>query len=328
MSSEPLLEENKNRFVLFPLKYPDFWEEFYKCSVASFWTSEEVDLTQDLNDWNKLSDNERHFIKYVLAFFASSDGIVNENLCVNFYNEIQVPEIRSYYTVQMMIETCHSEVYSQLIDTYVKNEDEKNHLFNAIHTIPIIQRKADWCFKYFNRESASFAERICAFCIVEGLFFSASFCSIYWLKKRGLMPGLSFANELISRDESLHTRAAAKIHSLLQSENKATQEKVHQMIRDAVEIEKVFVSESLPVSLIGMNVKLMQQYVEFIADYISQLLGFEKIYNVSCPFDFMDQLSLSGSLKTNFFESRNSSYSKAFVGASKDEMTFKLDADF
>lgn len=325
---EPLLEENKNRFVLFPLRYPDFWNKFYKPALASFWTTEEVDLASDITDWNKLNDNEKHFIKYILAFFASSDGIVNENLCANFAVEVQIPEIKNYYAVQMMIETIHNEAYSQLIDTYVKDEAEKLTLFNAINTIPIIHDKATWCFKYFDRNNASFGERICAFCIVEGLFFSSSFCSIYWLKKRGLMPGLTMLNEFISRDEALHTRAAAEIHNLLQPHSKATEEKIHDMIRSAVEIEKRFVSESLPVSLIGMNVKLMQQYVEFVADYILQLLNVSKIYNVSCPFDFMDQLSLSGTMKNNFFESRSTSYAKAFVGVSAESMTFRTDDDF
>ncbi len=306
MEQEHILQENKERFVMFPLKYHDIWEK-YKTAEHSFWTAEEIDLVQDLADWNeKLNDDEKHYIKNVLAFFAASDGIVNENLAENFLKEVQYPEAKSFYGFQITIENIHSETYSLLIDTYIKDEKEKAHLFNAIETVPSVKKKADWALKWI--ESESFAERLIAFAAVEGIFFSGSFCSIFWLKKRGLMPGLAFSNELISRDEGLHCEFACLLHNKYVT-NKVPKERITQIITEAVEIEKEFVSDSLPVSLIGMNAKLMTQYIEFVADFWLHELGCEKVYNSENPFDFMDMLSLQN--KGNFFEKRVSEYQKA-----------------
>jgi ribonucleoside-diphosphate reductase beta chain len=303
---EHILTENPNRFVVFPLKYHDIWE-MYKTAEHSFWTAEEIDLAQDLTDWNdKLNDDERHYIKNVLAFFAASDGIVNENLAENFLKEVQYPEAKFFYGFQITIENIHSETYSLLIDTYIKNEKEKDHLFNAIETVPSVKKKAQWALKWI--DSQSFAERLIAFAAVEGIFFSGSFCSIFWLKKRGLMPGLTFSNELISRDEGLHCLFATLLHNKY-IENKVTEERIKEIICEAVEIEKEFVTDSLPVALIGMNEKLMQQYIEFVADYWLVELGCSKVYNTENPFDFMDMLSLQN--KSNFFEKRVSEYQKA-----------------
>jgi len=319
---EPILKENPNRFVLFPLQYHDFWD-MYKKHKASFWTAEEIDLEQDLKDWEKLNNGEKHFIKYVLAFFAASDGIVLENLAQKFCTEVQVPEARCFYGFQIAMENIHSETYSLLIDTYIKDKHEKDFLFKAIDNIDVVNKKATWALNWINN-SNSFAERLLAFAAVEGIFFSGSFCAIFWLKKRSLMPGLTFSNELISRDEGLHCDFACLVYSHLI--NKLPEEKVHKIINDAVEIEKNFVTESLPVELIGMNSKLMTQYIEFVADRLIFALGYKKIYNTSNPFEWMDMISLQG--KTNFFEKRVGDYQKANVMSSGDDNVFRLDADF
>jgi ribonucleoside-diphosphate reductase beta chain len=305
MNKEHILTENKNRFVIFPLKYMDIWEK-YKQAQMSNWTAEEIDLSQDLSDWDeKLNNDERHYVKNVLAFFAASDGIVNENLAENFLKEVQYPEAKFFYGSQIFIENVHSETYSLLIDTYISDSKEKDHLFNAIETVPSVKKKADWALKWIN--SDSFAERLIAFAAVEGIFFSGSFCSIFWLKKRGLMPGLTFSNELISRDEALHCQFATLLHNKY-IQNKVSNERIKEIICEAVEIEKEFVSDSLPVSLIGMNSKLMKQYIEYIADYWLVELGCSKVYGVENPFDFMDMISLQN--KGNFFEKKISEYQK------------------
>ncbi|MBT8194888.1 MAG: ribonucleoside-diphosphate reductase [Bacteroidia bacterium] len=318
---EVLLQENNHRFVLFPIEYDKIWQ-MYKQAEASFWTAEEIDLQPDLKDWENLTDDERYFIKNVLAFFAASDGIVNENLAVHFMQEVQLPEARCFYGFQIMIENIHAETYSLLIDTYISDPTEKGHLFNALETVPCVKKKADWALKWI--ENGSFVERLIAFAAVEGIFFSGSFCSIFWLKKRGLMPGLSFANELISRDEGLHCDFACLLYSML--ENKISEEAVLEIINDAVELEKEFVVSSLPVGLIGMNSKLMCQYIEFVADRLLNSLGYKKHYNSENPFDFMELISLAG--KTNFFERRVSEYSKAGVNKKKEDQAIKFDEDF
>ncbi|MDG1714717.1 ribonucleotide-diphosphate reductase subunit beta [Lacinutrix sp.] len=316
---EPILQENKDRFVIFPIQHHDLWE-WYKKSEASMWTAEEIDLHQDLTDWTqKLNDDERYFIKHVLAFFAASDGIVNENLAENFVSEVQYTEAKFFYGFQIMMENIHSETYSLLIDTYVKDEKEKAGLFNAIETFPAIKKKADWALKWI--ESPSFAERLIAFAAVEGIFFSGSFCSIFWLKKRGLMPGLTFSNELISRDEGMHCDFAVHLHEH-HLVNKVSKERIREIIVDALNIEREFITESLPASLIGMNSKLMSQYLEFVTDGLLQDLGCEKEYGTANPFDFMDMISLQG--KTNFFEKRVSEYQKAGV-LNKEEEGNKYD---
>ncbi len=320
---EPILEENPQRFVLFPIKHDDIWK-FYKKSEASFWTAEEIDLQSDLTDWNeKLTDDERHFIKHVLAFFAASDGIVNENLAENFVNEVQYTEAKFFYGFQIMMENIHSETYSLLIDTYIKDPKEKDMLFNAIEHLDCVKKKADWALKWI--ENGGFAERLIAFAAVEGIFFSGSFCSIFWLKKRGLMPGLSFSNELISRDEGMHCDFACLLYNQ-HLENKLPSETVKEIICDAVEMEKEFVSEAIPVRLIGMNADLMCKYIEYVADRLLLSLGQEKVYNAENPFPWMDLISLQG--KTNFFEKRVGDYRKAGVGSNAAEQTFSLDADF
>lgn len=317
---EHILTENRDRFVVFPLKYHDIWQ-MYKTAEHSFWTSEEIDLAQDLTDWEeKLNDNERHFIKMVLAFFAASDGIVNENLAENFLKEVQYPEAKFFYGFQITIENVHSETYSLLIDTYIKDAQEKDKLFHAIDNYPSIMKKADWALKWI--DSGSFAERLIAFAAVEGIFFSGSFCSIFWLKKRGLMPGLTFSNELISRDEGLHCMFACLLHKKY-IQNKVSPERIAEIICEAVEIEKEFITESLPVSLIGMNAKLMQQYIEYVADFWLVELQCPKVYNVENPFDFMDMLSLQN--KSNFFEKRTSEYQKP---SDRDVDYNNLDDDF
>ena len=326
---EPLLIENKRRFVLFPIKYHEIWQ-MYKKAEASFWTAEEIDLSKDLHDWNnRLNENERFFISRVLAFFAASDGIVNENLVENFSAEIQIPEAKCFYGFQIMMENIHSETYSLLIDTYVKDPKESEFLFNAIENIPCIKEKAEWALRWINDETALFAERLVAFAAVEGIFFSGSFASIFWLKKRGLMPGLTFSNELICRDEGLHTDFACLLFSHLN--NTPAQEIVVKIITEAVEIEKKYFTDALPVSLLGMNCKLMCQYVEFCADRLLLSLGCKKHYNVSNPFDFMENISLAG--KTNFFEKRVSDYQKAGVMAKStknetEQSGFSFDDDF
>jgi ribonucleoside-diphosphate reductase beta chain len=322
--NEPILAENKDRFVIFPIKHNDIWE-YYKKSEASFWTAEEIDLSNDVSDWNnKLNDNERHFVKHVLAFFAASDGIVNENLAINFLNEVQYPEARFFYGFQVMMENIHSETYSLLIDTYIKDPVEKDKLLHAVETVPCVGKKADWALTWIN--NGSFAERLIAFAAVEGIFFSGSFCSIFWLKKRGLMPGLSFSNELISRDEGLHCDFACLLYTD-HVKNKLPKEKVTKIITDAVLIEKEFVSDAIPVRLIGMNSDLMCQYIEFCADRLLLALGCDKYYNASNPFDFMEMISLQG--KTNFFEKRVAEYQKSGVMNNKEENNvFNLDEDF
>jgi ribonucleoside-diphosphate reductase beta chain len=323
MKEELLLKENKDRFVLLPIKYPAIWE-MYKKSEASFWTAEEIDLSDDQKHWDNLNSGERHFISHILAFFSASDGIVNENLAVNFMSEVQLPEARCFYGFQIMMENIHAETYALLIDTYIKDPEEKDHLFHAIDTVPAVKRKAEWALRWI--ENGTFPERLVAFAAVEGIFFSGSFCSIFWLKKRGLMPGLTFSNELISRDEGMHCEFACLLYSML--EHKLTEEQVHGIIRDAVEIEKEFVTDALPVNLIGMNAKLMQQYIEFVADRWVGELGYNKIYNATNPFDFMEMISLQG--KTNFFEKRVGDYQKSGVlTATEDKaQAFSLDEDF
>ncbi len=320
---EPILRENKDRFVVFPIKYDDIWK-MYKQSEASFWTAEEIDLSQDIVDWEKLNKNERHFVKHVLAFFAASDGIVNENLATEFYDEVQYPEARCFYGFQIAVENIHSETYSLLIDTLVKDNEEKDGLFRAIDTVPCVTKKADWAMRWIN-DTDSFAERIVAFAAVEGIFFSGSFCSIFWLKKRGMMPGLTFSNELISRDEGLHTDFACLLYTNY-IEKKLPEERVKQIIMDAVEIEKEFITDSLPVDLIGMNSRLMTQYIEFVADRLLISLGCSKAYGSANPFEWMELISLQG--KTNFFEKRVGEYQKSGVTADKDNQVFRTDMDF
>lgn len=324
MITEPLLQDNKDRFVIFPIQHNDIWQ-FYKNAEASFWTAEEVDLSPDLHDWqNKLNDNERFFISRVLAFFAASDGIVNENLAINFLQEVQYPEARCFYGFQIMIENIHSEMYSLLIDTYVKDPAEKDYLLRAIETIPCVTKKAKWALRWITK--GSFAERLIAFAAVEGIFFSGSFCSIFWLKKRGLMPGLTFSNELISRDEGLHCDFACLLY-VNHLQNKLSEETIQEIIVDAVAIEKEFVTDALPVKLIGMNAELMCQYIEFVADRLLVALGCNKVWNATNPFDFMELISLQG--KTNFFERRVGEYQKTGVAQTNSEQnTFSLDEDF
>jgi len=321
---DPLLKENPQRWVMFPIKYPEVWE-MYKKHEASFWTAEEIDLSQDQKDWEKLTESEQHFVKHVLAFFAASDGIVNENLADNFTTEIQIPEARAFYGFQMAMENIHSETYSLLIEQYIKDPVEKDQLFDAIHTMPAVREKATWAVQWMNEEN-SFAERLVAFAAVEGILFSGSFCAIYWLKKRGMMPGLTFSNELISRDEGLHAEFACLLYSLLQ--NQLPEDVVHDIIRGAVEVEKVFICEALSCDLIGMNSDLMSRYIEFVADRLLTALGHSKIFGATNPFDWMELISLQG--KTNFFEKRVGEYQKAGVMASGEEEVkgFALDVDF
>lgn len=318
---EKILTENKNRFVLFPIEHHDIWD-YYKKSESVFWTAEEIDLSSDLIDWERLNDGEKHFVKNVLAFFAASDGIVNENLAENFVSEVQYTEAKFFYGFQIMMENIHSETYSLLIDTYIKDKEEQNYLFNAIDTIPAVQKKAQWALKWIGSES--FVERLIAFAAVEGIFFSGSFCSIFWLKKRGLMPGLSFSNELISRDEGLHCDFAVHLYNN-HIENKLTKDRIMEIIGSALEIEKEFITESLPVDLIGMNKDLMKQYLEYVADRLLVDLGVGKVYNSENPFDFMQNIAMEN--KTNFFEKRVSDYSKAAVGVNEGK-SFSTDEDF
>ena len=323
IEDEPLLRPNPNRFVVFPIKYHDIWA-MYKKAEASFWTAEEVDLSKDVSHWEQLKDDEKHFISHVLAFFAASDGIVNENLVERFSKEVQVTEARCFYGFQIAIENIHSEMYSLLIDTYIKDPVERDFLFNAIETMPCVKEKADWALQWIGDDSA-YGERVVAFAAVEGIFFSGSFASIFWLKKRGVMPGLTFSNELISRDEGLHTDFACLMYSHLV--NKLTQSRVYEIITDAVRIEQKFLTEALPVALIGMNGTLMKQYIEFVADRLLLELDCEKYYNVENPFDFMEHISLEG--KTNFFEKRVGEYQKMGVTGSGDNAhTFSVDEDF
>ncbi|MDZ4680082.1 MAG: ribonucleotide-diphosphate reductase subunit beta [Saprospiraceae bacterium] len=320
---EPILKENPNRFVLFPIEHSDIWA-FYKKSQASFWTAEEIDLSSDQIDWTeRLNDDERHFIKHVLAFFAASDGIVNENLAENFVSEVQYTEAKFFYGFQIMMENIHSETYSLLIDTYIKDNKEKDYLFHAIDTLDCVKKKAEWALRWI--KNSSFAERLIAFAAVEGIFFSGSFCSIFWLKKRGLMPGLSFSNELISRDEGMHCDFACLLYND-HIVNKLSPETVRKIITDAVTIEKDFVSDAIPVKLIGMNADLMCQYIEFVADRLLMELKQPKVYKVENPFPWMDMISMQG--KTNFFEKRVGDYQKSGVMTTRAEQVFTTDADF
>ncbi len=317
------MAENPDRFVLFPIKHGKVWE-MYKNHVASFWTAEEVDLSMDMGDWEiKLNDNERHFIKHVLAFFAASDGIVNENLVLNFMREVQIPEARCFYGFQVAIENIHSEMYSLLIDTYIRDPKEKDFLFNALQNLECVSKKGNWALRWIDN-APSFAHRLVAFAAVEGIFFSGSFCSIFWLKKRGLMPGLCFSNELISRDEGLHCDFACMLYQML--ENKLHPAVIEAIITEAVEFEKEFVTDAIPVSLIGMNAELMKQYIECVADRLLVSLGNPKVYGTANPFDFMDMINIQG--KTNFFEKRVGDYQKAGVKSSREDQAFAMDADF
>jgi ribonucleotide reductase beta subunit family protein with ferritin-like domain len=324
-TTEPILTESGNRYVLLPIQHHNLFN-LYKKAIASFWTVEEVDLSKDMNDWCKLSGDEQHFIKNVLAFFAGSDGIVLENLAVRFMSEIKCSEAMCFYGFQIAMENIHSEMYSLLIDTYIRDPAEKNHLFNAIDTITSVSKKANWAIKWINDKDATFATRVVAFAAVEGIFFSGSFCSIFWLKKRGIMPGLTSSNELISRDEGMHTDFAVEIYNML--ENKLSHETITDIIMEAVSIEKEFIIDSIPCKLIGMNSELMSQYIEYVADRLLVQLGYEKIYNASNPFNFMEMISLEG--KTNFFEKRVMDYSKANVitDTSSNTREFSLDAAF
>ena len=323
-SSEKILSKENHSYTLFPIKYKELFT-LYKKAVASFWTVEEIDLSKDMNDWNKLKSDEQHFIKNILAFFAGSDGIVLENLGVRFMNDIQIQEATCFYGFQIAMENIHSEMYSLLIDTYIKDSEEKDKLFNAIDTIPSVGKKAKWAIKWIQDSDSSFAKRVVAFAVVEGVFFSGSFCSIFWLKKRGLMPGLTSSNELISRDEGMHTDFAVAIYSLL--EHKLNFETIKEIIGEAVNIEKEFITDSIPCRLIGMNSDLMGEYIEFVADRLAVQLGYDKIYNSKNPFDFMEMISLEG--KTNFFEKRVMDYSKANISTeSTNNFSFSLDDDF
>jgi ribonucleoside-diphosphate reductase subunit M2 len=318
---EPLLEEDQNRFVLFPIKDNAIWA-MYKKQVDCFWRAEEVDLSKDIAHWNSLQHDERYFISMILAFFAASDGIVMENLAQRFMSEVQLAEARAFYGFQIAMENIHSQMYSILIDTYIKDTTEKDQLFNAIQTFPCIKKKADWALKWIGDKRSTFQTRLVAFACVEGIFFSGAFCSIYWLKKRGLMPGLTFSNELISRDEALHTEFAVLLYTKMVK--KIQRHRIYEIVRDAVEIEKEFISEALPCRLIGMNAKLMCQYIEFVADRLVVQLGYDKIYNAANPFDFMEMISLAG--KTNFFERRVGEY--ALAEKKVADTVFEFNADF
>ena len=321
--TEYLLNEQDNRFVLFPIKHNEIWK-MVKKQQACFWIPEEIDLSKDMSDWNALNDNERHFIKNILAFFAGSDGIVLENLVLNFFSEIQIPEIRSFYSFQIMMENMHSETYSLLIDKYITNPEEKHATFNAIEHSPAIKKKADWAIKWIDSDISTFPIRLVAFAIVEGLFFSGAFCSIYWLKKRGLMSGLTFSNELISRDEGMHTEFAVLLYTMI--ENKLTVEQIHTIFKEAVAIEKEFILESIPCNLIGMNVHMMSEYIEFVADRLIVQLGYNKIFNTKNPFDFMELISLDS--KTNFFEKRVSEYSLGAINNNDEDDDLGFNTEF
>ena len=317
-----LLKEDDKRYVMFPIKDADIWS-MYKKAEDSFWRVEEVDLSKDINDWNKLDDNERYFISMILAFFAASDGIVIENLAMRFMNDVQLAEARAFYGFQIAMENIHSIMYSQLIETYIKNPAEKDRLFNALENFPCITKKGQWAIKWINNKESDFATRLVAFACVEGILFSGSFCAIYWLKKRGLLPGLTFSNELISRDEALHTEFAILLYTKL--DTKLDELKIYQIIKEAVDLEKEFICDALPCKLIGMNSKLMSEYIEFVADRLSVQLGYDKIYNVSCPFDFMEMISIER--KTNFFEHKVSEYALASK-LEDDNDAFKFDEEF
>jgi ribonucleotide reductase beta subunit family protein with ferritin-like domain len=322
-AAEPLLQANPSRFVIFPIQHHDLWK-MYKDHVSVFWRPEEVDLSKDLRDWVRLSDGERHFIKRILGFFAGSDGLVMENLGQRFMNEVQVPEAKFFYGVQLMLETIHSEMYSQLIDTYIEDRNEKMDILQSIQTVPCIQKKADWALSWIQSEEADFATRLMAFAAIEGIFFSGAFCSIFWLKQRGLMPGLTASNEFISRDEGLHTDFACLLYS--KCRNRLPVDRAHQLIQEAVAIEKEFILEALPCSLIGMNAARMSEYIEFVADRLLVSLGYPKAWNTANPFPWMERISLEG--KDNFFEKRVTNYALAGVGVEASKMTFSLDEDF
>lgn len=322
MVDEPILRPSRDRFTVFPIEHEDIFK-FYKDAIASFWTAEEIQLQQDLIDWKKLSSDEQHFVKYVLGFFAGSDGVVAENLAVRFYDEVQYAEARQYYATQIMIEAIHAEVYSLLIDTYVTDPDEKSMLFRAIDTLPTVTEKAQWAIRWID-SSQSFGERLLAFAVVEGIFFSSSFCAIYWLKERNLLPGLTFANELIARDEGVHTDFAVHIYNN-HIMNKIPESRIIELVRSGVEIEEAFVRQAVPVRLIGMNADLMVQYVQFVADRLVKDLGIPAIYGVDNPFPFMDKISVQN--KSNFFETRVGAYAKTGSGVSREEMNLSLDAD-
>jgi len=320
MSEEPILSDNPNRFVMFPIQYDDIWN-MYKKQIDCFWRAEEVDLSKDLTDWKKINKDEKHFISMVLAFFAASDGIVIENLGLRFMSEVQNSEARAFYGFQIAMENIHSQMYSQLIETYIEDREEKSKMFDALNNYPCIKKKADWSKKWIGDNRSSFATRLVAFACVEGIFFSGAFCSIFWLKKRGLLPGLTFSNELISRDEALHTEFAVLLYSKLLK--KVNKNKINELIKEAVTIEKEFITESLPCRLIGMNSSLMATYIEFIADRLCVQLGYEVIYNASNPFDFMELISVES--KTNFFEKRVSEYALADKTQDKDVFAFNDD---
>jgi ribonucleoside-diphosphate reductase beta chain len=320
---EPILRENPHRYTLFPVMKPKLFAK-YKQHMSVFWVPEEVDLSKDMKDWVKLNDNERYFIRNILGFFAGSDGIVQENLATRFMKEVQLPEARAFYAIQNAIEQIHSETYSLLIDTYIDDARQKLDTFRAIQTVPCVAKKAEWAKRWIESEEEDFATRLIGFAVVEGIFFSGAFCAIYWLKERGLMPGLTLSNEFIARDEGMHTEFACLLYEEI--ERKVPKAKVHKILREAVKIEKEFIMKSLPCDLIGMNSKLMSQYIEFVADRLSTQLGYGKIYSATNPFDFMERISVEG--KANFFESRVSSYSKAGVGKKAEEMTFSVDEDF
>ena len=315
---EPLLTENENRYVMFPIEHADIWQS-YKKQMDCFWRTEEIDLSKDMTHWETLTSKEKYFIKMILAFFAASDGIVIENLGQRFMSEVQISEARAAYGFQLMMENIHSETYSLLIDTYIKDREEKHKMFNALENFPCIKKKADWSIKWINDKRSSFATRLVAFAIVEGIFFSGAFCSIYWLKKRGIMPGLTFSNELISRDEGMHLEFAVELFNMIK--HRPTQDKIHEIVKAAVELEKEFIIESLPCKLIGMNSQMMSQYIEYVADRLLKQIGFKPIWKVHNPFDFMENLSLDG--KTNFFEKRVGDYGKL-----EDEGDVAFDEDF
>jgi len=320
---EPLLTDNEDRFVIFPIKHDDLWKK-YKNHIAVFWTPEEIDLSKDMKDWEKLNDNERHFIKNILGFFAGSDGIVMENLATRFTREVQWPEAKFFYACQNLMEAIHSETYSLLIDTYITDKQEKHDILHAIQTIPCVQKKAEWAMNWIDSPEADFATRLSGFAAVEGIFFSGAFCAIFWLKQRGLMPGLTLSNEFIARDEGLHTDFACAMYGRIA--NRLTKQKVYKIIREAVKIEKFFITKSIPCEMIGMNAKLMSQYIEFVADRLLLQLGYPKAYNAQNPFDFMERISLEN--KDNFFEKRTSTYAMAGIGKDQKEMSFSTTADF
>jgi len=319
-NDEVLLLNNNKRYVLFPIEYKEIYD-LYKKVESAFWTTHEIDLSKDIDDWEKLTDNEKYFIKNIIGFFAGSDGIIMENLACRFMDEIQIPEARAFYSYQIFNESIHSETYSLLIDTYIKDRDEKLAIFNSIENIASIAKKAQWAYKWIKNKDVNFAIRLIAFAIVEGIFFSGSFCAIYWIKKRGLMPGLTFSNELISRDEGAHCEHAILLYSMIK--NRVSADVVYEIFREAIEIEKEFITESIPCAMIGMNADLMKQYIEFVSDRLLVQLGYDKLWKSENPFDFMEMISLNG--KTNFFERRVSDYAKSSI--SLESTNFEISCD-